>query len=634
MSTFRKPKIRVQSRQRITTRTPDQISNEDPVRPLLSRNQLPSPKLSFSSASSYEITKSIISRREPKLIKIRKIYSTSSPDKAQKVHKKRNKPENSKEEHFTPLLPNLKSISSQGFEPKMKHEENSSMIFIKEFPEKLPARNSMISFKKAMKNKKWLAKAKDFLKTEFNKCLKESNGINVVSPENSVTTYKYYVGKGNNSGLVKQVMQSRWWWVEVEEAENMNVNLYWSQLFNSQFSGKIPEAVPFVDNSTISKPLSVSCLNIETDISNNVKVDISVLGFDLITQSSSYTTLKEMHQYVPNLALTHNRLPSNDNLCNKKALYRNMKAYYTSLGKNVFDYLPLTFHLVNGENDEIFTEFSQCFEEFKEKSQNLWILKPGENTNRGNGICVCNSIEQIKNELRNNPFPRTGEHTYILQKYIENPLLISRRKFDIRLYAMLTSVNGIIQGYFYKEGYLRTACKAYTAKNLDNKYIHLTNDAVQKKSEDYGKYENGNKISYKEFQRYLDIKRIDVSFMNDIIPKIKDIVKDTFMATFQMIDKERKSHSFEIYGYDFLLDTNFTPWLLEVNTNPCLELSSPLLGRIIPSMLDNAFRIAVDPVFPEIAQCSRRSNVVKESYPPNKFELIFHELIDGKNPSE
>lgn len=35
--------------------------------------------------------------------------------------------------------------------------------------------------------------------------------------------------------------------------------------------------------------------------------------------------------------------------------------------------------------------------------------------------------------------------------------------------------------------------------------IHLTNDAIQKKSEDYGKYENGNKISFSDFQRYLDI---------------------------------------------------------------------------------------------------------------------------------
>lgn len=39
-----------------------------------------------------------------------------------------------------------------------------------------------------------------------------------------------------------------------------------------------------------------------------------------------------------------------------------------------------------------------------------------------------------------------------------------------------------------------------------------------------------------------------------------------------------------------MLDINLRPWLIEINTNPCLELSSPLLERIIPHMVENAFR--------------------------------------------
>ena len=41
-------------------------------------------------------------------------------------------------------------------------------------------------------------------------------------------------------------------------------------------------------------------------------------------------------------------------------------------------------------------------------------------------------------------------------------------------------------------------------KNLNNKFIHLTNDAVQKSHEDYGKYEPANKLSFADFQRHLD----------------------------------------------------------------------------------------------------------------------------------
>ena len=52
-----------------------------------------------------------------------------------------------------------------------------------------------------------------------------------------------------------------------------------------------------------------------------------------------------------------------------------------------------------------------------------------------------------------------------------------------------------MKAYWYKDGYIRTACKKFTLKNFD-KFVHLTNDAIQKNAEDYGKYELGNKISY------------------------------------------------------------------------------------------------------------------------------------------
>lgn len=64
---------------------------------------------------------------------------------------------------------------------------------------------------------------------------------------------------------------------------------------------------------------------------------------------------------------------------------------------------------------------------------------------------------------------------------------------------MLTSVNGKLKGYFYEDGYVRTSSKEFSLTNLHNKYIHLTNDAVQKKSEEFGKYETANKISYADF---------------------------------------------------------------------------------------------------------------------------------------
>lgn len=52
----------------------------------------------------------------------------------------------------------------------------------------------------------------------------------------------------------------------------------------------------------------------------------------------------------------------------------------------------------------------------------------------------------------------------------------------------------------------------------------------------------------------------------------------------------RRQCTFEIFGYDFMLDEDLHPWLIEVNTNPCLELSSPYLGKLIPAMVDNALK--------------------------------------------
>jgi tubulin monoglycylase TTLL3/8 len=46
-----------------------------------------------------------------------------------------------------------------------------------------------------------------------------------------------------------------------------------------------------------------------------------------------------------------------------------------------------------------------------------------------------------------------------------------------------------------------------------------------------------------------------------------------------------------------MIDENFRVYLIEVNTNPCLEISCPLLARIIPEVVDNTFTIALDPLF-------------------------------------
>lgn len=171
----------------------------------------------------------------------------------------------------------------------------------------------------------------------------------------------------------------------------------------------------------------------------------------------------------------------------------------------------------------------------------------------------------------------------------------------MRCFGLLTSINGNLKGYFYTDGYIRTSSKEFSLLNLQNKFVHLTNDAVQKKSEDYGKYENGNKISYSEFQKWVDqnYPELNIDFNRDIQSQIKKLIADSFRAVYTKIDMKKRQQQFEIFGFDFMLDENFQLSLIEVNTNPCLETSCPLLARIMTELIDNSLRIAADPLFVE-----------------------------------
>jgi hypothetical protein len=111
-------------------------------------------------------------------------------------------------------------------------------------------------------------------------------------------------------------------------------------------------------------------------------------------------------------------------------------------------------------------------------------------------------------------------------------------------------------------------------------------------------------------------------------------VADTFRAVYGKIDPKRRVNTFEIYGYDFMFDDDFKVYLIEVNTNPCLELGCPLLARLIPTMVENALRLSIDPLFPAPDNWSQKKCVVNDICPENKFELIFDEKIDGSYLTE
>lgn len=47
-----------------------------------------------------------------------------------------------------------------------------------------------------------------------------------------------------------------------------------------------------------------------------------------------------------------------------------------------------------------------------------------------------------------------------------------------------------------------------------------------------------------------------------------------------------------------MVDENFKTWIIEINTNPSLTIAAPLMSRLLPALVDNVLKIAIDPIFP------------------------------------
>lgn len=104
---------------------------------------------------------------------------------------------------------------------------------------------------------------------------------------------------------------------------------------------------------------------------------------------------------------------------------------------------------------------------------------------------------------------------------------------------------------------------------------------------------------------------------------------DVFRACHGKLDPKRRLHTMEVFGLDFMIDDEFKPYLIEVNTNPSLDLSSPLLARLIPTMLENALKLSLDPLFLPPEGYSSKKAFIGDCAPENRFELVFDSKVDG-----
>ena len=107
------------------------------------------------------------------------------------------------------------------------------------------------------------------------------------------------------------------------------------------------------------------------------------------------------------------------------------------------------------------------------------------------------------------------------------------------------------------------------------------------------------------------------------------------LATRKVMDPQRRRSCFELFGYDFILDEDFNTWLIEVNTNPCIEESSSILKVLLPRMIDDMLKLTIDTYFADFSGAteSPAAPVLPVSgYPDdeNLWECLCSSLRDKK----
>ncbi|OHT16236.1 Tubulin-tyrosine ligase family protein [Tritrichomonas foetus] len=226
-------------------------------------------------------------------------------------------------------------------------------------------------------------------------------------------------------------------------------------------------------------------------------------------------------------------------------------------------------------------------EEFREVfyQRTTWIYKPYASA-RGNGIELIKSID-----AKDIPIKRG-----IYQVYIEKPLLITKRKFDLRLYVMVTSVNPLII-YMHENGMARFATHEYVEDaSISDLQMHLTNFSLNKDDDSFimssGKeIIQNSKWSIQFFLDYLEKQGIDVK---QLMKKIEKVVIASFIAGMTTVREhhfnciKHRHTSYELYGVDVILDQDLNPYIMEINISPSMDTTGSKLDREIkfPLLID------------------------------------------------
>lgn len=285
-----------------------------------------------------------------------------------------------------------------------------------------------------------------------------------------------------------------------------------------------------------------------------------------------------------------NHFPGTWGLGRKDCLAQNMSKMRRYFGETAFDIVPTSFLIPRQE-----LELQNDAERTPDTPERplIYIVKPSASS-CGRGIELYRGVP---------PIPRGGSQM-VCQRYIGNPLLIFGRKFDLRLYCVVTSFDPL-RIYLFDEGLVRFAAQKYRGpdQDLDNIHMHLTNYSVNKTAElnkgSIGKtYDSEDAIDIKwctsDLKKHLIAHHPEgIEAWRKIMKECDDVVIKAFLSIeHDVIDRVRAEcrdksgrNCFELFGLDLMADSDLKVRLIEVNIMPSLAIGTNLDQAVKSRML-------------------------------------------------
>ncbi|PAA48951.1 hypothetical protein BOX15_Mlig012852g2, partial [Macrostomum lignano] len=296
-----------------------------------------------------------------------------------------------------------------------------------------------------------------------------------------------------------------------------------------------------------------------------------------------------------------NHFPNHYELTRKDLMVKNIKRYRRDLeregnplaekddtGRYVhLDFIPITFMMPQ--------DYNLFAEEFKKHPTSTWIMKPCGKA-RGIGIFLINKLSQLKKWSRDGKAGGfqavSAKDTYVISKYIENPLLIGGKKFDLRIYVLVTSFRPL-KAYLYQLGFCRFCTVKYTpsSQDLDNMFAHLTNVSIQKHGNEYNAV-HGGKWTVQNLRTFLEGTR-GKAVSDRLFDDMNWLIIHSLKAVSSVMANDR--HCFECYGYDIIIDNNLKPWLIEVNASPSLSSTTSHDRVMKHKLINDVINIVIPP---------------------------------------